>query len=302
MVSEALAVLALLAASSPAASCGPVPPAVAGDRDAMIAAVQEARAAAGLAPFAVEERLCAVAQERAEELAAAGSVDSEAKTIPRVTRRLFAEGYRAHSWTERAILGWDPAAKMLSTWRRSGDSTWGQTVLGEYEELGVGVAAGDDGTTLALLFAVPRSSHVRVMARPLEDLAEVRALALRRVNEARAAGGLPPVTVDATLDAAAQRQAEDMLHRAYYSHLSPEGSTPGERATGAGYGPIGFLAENIAKGLFTPTEVVDRWMGSRDHRRNILHRQSAETGLGVAFGDTLEGFTVLWVQLFGRRR
>ena len=59
------------------------------------------------------------------------------------------------------------------------------------------------------------------------------------------------------------------------------------------------VTENIAKGLFTPGETVDRWMASSGHRKNILLRRATATGLGVALGPGEEECVdVLWVQLF----
>ena len=52
------------------------------------------------------------------------------------------------------------------------------------------------------------------------------------------------------------------------------------------------VGENIAVGQFTPTEVVKDWMDSPGHRKNILHKDFAEIGIGL-FGD-------YWVQNFGR--
>jgi uncharacterized protein YkwD len=52
------------------------------------------------------------------------------------------------------------------------------------------------------------------------------------------------------------------------------------------------LGENIAKGQLTATQVVNDWMQSELHRRNILNGAFDEIGIGV-FGD-------VWVQNFGR--
>src|SRR3712207_4226401 len=50
------------------------------------------------------------------------------------------------------------------------------------------------------------------------SLDELRSLALDLVNRARADHGLNPLKLDHALDAAAQRHAEDMLHRTYFAH------------------------------------------------------------------------------------
>ena len=52
------------------------------------------------------------------------------------------------------------------------------------------------------------------------------------------------------------------------------------------------LGENIAKGQKTVKQVMDEWMGSHDHRANIIHGAFDEVGIGIV-GD-------VWVQDFGR--
>lgn len=52
------------------------------------------------------------------------------------------------------------------------------------------------------------------------------------------------------------------------------------------------LGENIAKGQLTPTQVMDDWMKSENHRRNILSGAFDEMGIGI--------FADVWVQEFGK--
>lgn len=59
----------------------------------------------------------------------------------------------------------------------------------------------------------------------------------------------------------------------------------------------GPVAENIAKGIFSPDDAVQRWFDSPGHRENILLRKAREVGVGVAFGDNDNGFEVVWVQV-----
>lgn len=305
------ALLAAAAAPSPQAAAPPSPaaapdvtcsPDAAGERRALLEWVNRTRAEAGLELLLADPRLCAAAQARAGEMAAAGSVESDAESIRSVSRGLFARGYEAHRWTERAILGFDDPVVMAGRWGRAAESSFAETVLGAFEEVGVGIADAGEGTAISLLFAVPRLSELTRVSEPLADLGVVRSEALRRVNRARRRHRRPPVVASPTLDAAAQLYAEEMHRRGFYGHTSPERQTPADRVQAVGYGQFSFLAENIAKGLFEPEEVVERWLDSRHHRDNILHREAVETGLGVAFGETEDGFQVVWVQLFGRRR
>lgn len=109
------------------------------------------------------------------------------------------------------------------------------------------------------------------------------------VNRERSSHGCGPVDVDARLTAAAQEHSEDMNSRDYMSHHSPEGEGPGERAERHGYHAWG--AENVAKGQTSPEQVMNAWMNSEGHRRNILNCGLESIGVGEA------GYA--WTQKFG---
>lgn len=264
--------------------------------------IGERRSAEGLTPVTPDALLCRVAQERAEQVAREGTVESTSGTVSRVSRRIFAAGYEAHRWTERAILGYRTPVHLVTVWSRSGQASYQKTVLGDFEQVGVGVADAGEGTAVVLLFATPKSSWFREQVAGLEDLAAVRRAALERVNRAREEHDLGPVRADPELDRAAQAHADDMLERGYYGHVSPRGLAPRDWVEETEYPRFSFLAENIAKGLFEPGEAVERWLDSRDHRKNILDARARETGLGVTWGEVDGEYQVIWVQLFATPR
>src|SRR5690606_19302426 len=97
----------------------------------------------------------------------------------------------------------------------------------------------------------------------LED--EVTAL----TNAERRAAGCGEVTTDERLRAAARGHSQDMAANDYFSHTSLDGSTFVDRAQAEGYPSP--AAENIAYGYATPADVMEGWMNSDGHRRNILN-------------------------------
>ncbi|SHM31597.1 CAP domain-containing protein [Cryptosporangium aurantiacum] len=114
------------------------------------------------------------------------------------------------------------------------------------------------------------------------------------VNVARAQAGCEPVHADARLAAAALEHSEDMVARDYFSHMTPDGVSPWDRAKEAGYEvPTG---ENIALGQRDADAVMDAWMNSEGHRVNILNCGSKAIGVGVA---TNPAGTPYWTQMFG---
>jgi uncharacterized protein YkwD len=121
---------------------------------------------------------------------------------------------------------------------------------------------------------------------------------LSEVNAERAKAHVRPLRPDPRLDSAAQQHAQDMLARGYFAHASPEGRTIRQRAEAAGY-RWHAVGENIAEGQLSVDQVVQAWMTSPEHRRNILDRDFLHMGLGLALGETPQGFRVEWVQTFG---
>jgi uncharacterized protein YkwD len=128
-------------------------------------------------------------------------------------------------------------------------------------------------------------------ARPA-PLAELRRIALDLVNAERTERGLPPLTLAADLDAAAQGHAEDMLARDYYAHASPEGKQVMDRYVAAGGSGWRLVAENIAHcpACAPPLtraavrELTRGWMASAHHRENILDPGLDQFGFGIVAG------------------
>jgi uncharacterized protein YkwD len=119
-----------------------------------------------------------------------------------------------------------------------------------------------------------------------------RVLAL--VNANRRRGGCRPLSLDRRLTAAADEHASEMAHRRYFAHESPDGAGAGDRVRDAGYRWSRY-GENIARGPDSASEVVNGWMHSPGHRRNIMDCRLRQMGLGLAFDRRR---TPYWVQDF----
>lgn len=145
------------------------------------------------------------------------------------------------------------------------------------------------------------------------NLAAVRDATLCLVNRERAErdlGKLKPVGV---LDQVAAAYAKRMVRERFFDHTSPDGATFVTRIKRTSYlrGDLKrwSVAENLAwatGGLATPTKVVQGWMHSSGHRRNILTGRFTELGLGVAPGVPRAGLgdgpAATYVNEFGERR
>ncbi len=128
---------------------------------------------------------------------------------------------------------------------------------------------------------------------------EEAAAVLAHTNAARAQSGLPPLTWDATLAAAAQEYALVLAtNGGVFAHDA--GAVPDvvQRVRAAGYaGALWCLGENLAAGYASAEAVVNAWWESPGHRANLLSPWVTRLGVGVARGGP-GPWPSYWVQLY----
>jgi uncharacterized protein YkwD len=89
------------------------------------------------------------------------------------------------------------------------------------------------------------------------------------------------LTADPKLMAAAQDHAEWMAEAGKMSHTGRNNSSVWDRIKASGYAARG-AGENIAYGYSSPEAVVNGWLTSSGHRRNMLDVRWSHIGVGVA--------------------
>jgi uncharacterized protein YkwD len=138
--------------------------------------------------------------------------------------------------------------------------------------------------------------------------AKVRSATLCLLNRQRARHGLRRLRAQRSLSHAATNYARLMVRKHFFDHVSPAGSTMSSRIARTAYlhhTRAWSLGENLAWGAgsaSTPNQIVNAWMHSAPHRRNILDPSFKEIGIGIALGSpngTSGGAT--YVNEFGRR-
>ena len=114
-------------------------------------------------------------------------------------------------------------------------------------------------------------------------------------NKLRGEAKLPPLSFAPLLAKAAQVQAADMAEHDEMRHEGSDGSTPSERIKRAGYH---FLTsgENVAKWYPDVPQVMQGWVDSPPHKKNIL---GDFTELGVARVESKDG-KPYWCVDFGK--
>ncbi|ARI78510.1 CAP domain-containing protein [Halobacillus mangrovi] len=110
-------------------------------------------------------------------------------------------------------------------------------------------------------------------------------------NEERAKQGLQPLQLDTELSAVAKDKSLDMQNNNYFSHNSPTYGSPFDmmKQYGIDYRTAG---ENIAMGQTSPEQVVEGWMNSEGHRKNIMNPNFTHIGVGHAEDGNY------WTQMF----
>ncbi len=101
------------------------------------------------------------------------------------------------------------------------------------------------------------------------------------INSERANAGLPSLTVNSQLAAAAQGHAADMACNNNISHTGSDGSSSYSRVLASGYS--GTFTEEIIYGGGGPQAAMSWWMSDQIHRDAILNPKSTEIGVGYAY-------------------
>lgn len=148
---------------------------------------------------------------------------------------------------------------------------------------------------MALL--LPLFGHIHAAA--ATDLLWQRDI-LFHVNAARAAQqGLAPLQWNARLAEAAKMHAADLQSCGKLAHDGCDGSDLPLRAQRAGYS-FRRISENLALCPCDGAEVVQAWLGSEGHRRNLLDPNVSELGADTR-ADAGDLRRQQWVLVMGRQ-
>ncbi|HEY0355704.1 MAG TPA: CAP domain-containing protein, partial [Flavisolibacter sp.] len=91
-------------------------------------------------------------------------------------------------------------------------------------------------------------------------------------------GPAPAIEWNSQLELAAYNHSKDMKEKNYFSHTSPDGSDAGDRISAAGYNWTSY-GENIGQGYSNEQMVVNGWLKSPGHCRNIMNKLYREMGV-----------------------
>ena len=124
----------------------------------------------------------------------------------------------------------------------------------------------------------------------LDMVNDVRTKGCTRGNTAMPA--VAALTWNDLLAKAAFDHSDDMKVNNYFSHTSGENTTAGDRIRLAGYDWRAY-GENIALGQTTEQIVMNSWLNSEGHCKNLMNKNFKEMGVGRS-GN-------YWTQVFGAK-
>ena len=115
------------------------------------------------------------------------------------------------------------------------------------------------------------------------------------VNEYRAKKGLPALQMNTVISAVAEKHSDNMARKK--TAFGHDGFEDRVKSISQKLGAFRRSAENVAYGNLNAREVVDIWLKSPGHRRNIEGNYTV-TGIGTA--STSDG-TIFFTQIFGAK-
>jgi uncharacterized protein YkwD len=232
-------------------------------------------------------------------LRASGKLDTVAKGLSHgvdLQSALKGAGYRALHSSSVVVSGTEDNEGIASA---IANRACGELRNAEVREIGI----EKRGDSVWVVLAAPFEANA------LENTAEVINSILQLTNQARSRPrrcgtqkfpAVQRLSLNTRLSNAAREHARDMARHGTLEHAGTDGSTPASRVMSAGYW-WRDVGENIASGAMTPEEVMEGWLASPGHCRNLMNPSFHELGVGYVV-DAKSASGVYWTQVFATRR
>lgn len=104
---------------------------------------------------------------------------------------------------------------------------------------------------------------------------------------------VPPLALQDQLTEAANHHVIDMVENDFFAHKAPDGSTVGTRISRTGYA-WSAVGENIAWGYSSVDDVLQGWLISKGHCKNLMNGSFRHLGIAKK--------NAIWVNTLARPR
>lgn len=164
------------------------------------------------------------------------------------------------------------------------------------DRIKLNIKAKNEGTAKITLYVkgYSKSTAKTITVRVRSNKKDPEALAaevVEIVNSERKGVGKSSLTADSELTRLANIRAEEIV--SVFSHTRPDGRDCFTVFDDNGYS-YSAIAENIAMSIADSEKVMEMWMNSSGHKKNILNGTYKKIGVGVY----IVGDYAYWVQLF----
>lgn len=187
-------------------------------------------------------------------------------------------------------IGYSQAASQTTHIVKSGDTMWKIAVR---YEIGLSEIISSNSQIKNPDLIYPGQ---KIIIPNIDNIKSKEMEVIRLVNVERAKQGLQPLSYNWELSRVARYKSKDMANIGYFDHTSPTYGSPFTMMKNFGI-RYSYAGENIAMGYRTPEDVVNGWMNSAGHRRNILSPNFTQIGVGYATNN--QGVPY-WTQMFIR--
>lgn len=237
----------------------------------LIAAHNQERAVAKLAPLVANPKLMTAALIQARDMAEHDTMSHEGSDGSKPHERIERQGYHGRRTGENVAGGQGTVPQVMRAWMSSPHHR--ENILGEFSEIGVARVNSKDGT--------PYWCVNFGLSWPRIDRDEAASRLVAALNRARAQAERPALKPNAKLGEAAQKMAEDLAAAGDLDAGRIGGEpTPDKRVQQTGYHFL-RLGESAAIGQAAAEDVVKTWFDSPASRENFLGKFS-EVGVGYA--------------------
>jgi hypothetical protein len=162
-----------------------------------------------------------------------------------------------------------------------------------FEYAGMSVILG-----LGIIFYMSSLTTSNYITTTEQGAAVYAAVLVDLTNQDRITNNQPILAISDVLTKAAQMKADDMAAKQYFSHTSPDGTTPWYWFQKANYNFV-YAGENLAVDFTESADIEKAWLASPKHRDNIIDPRFTEIGIATKTANWQGRQTTFVVQLFG---
>jgi uncharacterized YkwD family protein len=234
----------------------------------------------GLAPLKTDARLTETAQEKSLDMASNHYFSHDSPTYGSPFEMMDSFGITYYSAGENIARGQITPKEVVEAWMDS-EGHRENILHPDFTHIGVGYVENGHYWTQQFIKRLDDSVNQLEYEKRVVEL----------TNKEREKRGLSPLLIDQQLMEVARTKSKDMAKENYFDHTSPNYGSPFDMMEHFGVHYV-TAGENIARGQFTPEEVVEAWMESEGHRANILNPEYTHIGVGFIKED------IIWTQQF----